>query len=66
VRSEEFIERTKEALGIRAKGRKVVGSGEFFQLRESETFYYVDFGIKNNDIGYENSYLWYNDLDISI
>ena len=66
VGSEKFIERTKETLGIRAKGRKVVESGELFQLRESEASYYVDFGIKNDDIGYENSYLWYNNLNVSI
>ena len=47
----EFVERTKEQLGIRAKGRKVLETGEAFQLREPEAGYNVNSGAKNDDIG---------------
>ena len=66
VGSEEFIGRTKEALGISAKGRKVLESGEVFHLREPTVSYNLDFGTKNNDIGGENSYFWNENIDISI
>jgi len=29
-------------------------------------FYHIDFGIKNEDIGYKNSYILDNNLDISM
>ena len=56
--SEGFVERTKDELGIRAKGRKVLGSGEAFQLREPGICYRGIFGSKNDDIGTESSYFW--------
>ena len=46
----KFIERTKEELGIRAKGRRASESGEVLQLRESEASYHIDLSIKNDDI----------------
>jgi len=58
VGSEGFVERTKEKLGIHAKGRKVLETGEAFQLREPEAGYRVKYGAKNEDIGTENSYFW--------
>jgi len=64
VGSEEFIVRTKEELGISAKGRKVLESGEVFQLREPTVSYNLDFGTKNNDIGGENGYFWNENIDI--
>ncbi len=66
VGGNEYIERTKEELGILAKGRKVMKRGKVFQLREEESSYNINFGIKNNDIGGENSYFWNSNLDISI
>jgi len=49
----------------RAKGRKVLESGEVFQLREPTFSYSLNFGTKNNDIGGENGYFWNKNIDIS-
>ena len=65
VGSEEFVERTKVELGIRAKGRKVLEGGEAYQLREPQVSYPDIFGTKNADIGPENSYFWNINPDIS-
>ena len=51
---------------ILAKGRKAMKSGKVFQLREEESSYNINSGIKNNDIGGENSYFWNSNLDISM
>jgi len=64
VGSEGFVDRTKEELGIRAKGRKVLKTGEAFQLREPQVGYSVNFGTENDDIGAENSYFWNINLNI--
>ena len=45
-------------LGIRAKGRKVVETGEAYQLREPQVSYPFNFGLENDDIGAENTYFW--------
>jgi len=41
VGGKEFIEMTKDRLGYRAEGRKVVKSGEDYQLREQQVSYIV-------------------------
>jgi hypothetical protein len=64
VGSERFVERTKDELGIRAKGRKAIESGDAFQLREPGACYRGISGIKNEDIGAENSYFWNINLNI--
>ncbi len=64
--SKEFVERTKNELVISAQGRKVVDSGNIFQLRDPAVPYNLDFGTKNDDIGVENGYLWNENTDISI
>jgi putative transposase len=58
VGSEQFIENMQEDLGVSAKGRKVVGSEDVFQLRETVVPYNADFGAEKCDIGLENGYLW--------
>ena len=58
VGSEGFIENMKADLGVSAKGRKVVGAEDVFQLRETLEPYNAGSEVKNNDIGPENSYLW--------
>ncbi len=46
-------------IGIRAKGRRVLESGEeAYQLREQQVSYPVNFGIEIDDIGAENTYFW--------
>jgi len=58
VGSEEFIERTKEELGIRAKGRDVRETQGRFELREPTGLYKAHLGPENGDIGPENTYFW--------
>jgi putative transposase len=65
VGSEQFVERTKEMLGRKAKGRKLVEKEKIFHLREHAVPYMANFGIKNNDIGGENSYFWNDSYYIS-
>jgi len=58
VGSKEFVEATKERLGIRGKGRQVlVGSGEH-ELREPAIPYSSDFGPENTILSHENTYFW--------
>ncbi len=58
VGSEGFVERTKEQLGIRAKGREVRGMEGQFELREPEATYHSHSEAKKADIGPENTYFW--------
>ena len=64
VGSERFVERTREELGIRTKGRKLLESGEAFQLREPVACYSGISGIKNDNIGAKNGYFWNINLNI--
>ncbi len=57
VGREEFVEKTKEKLGIRASGRKIREMEEQFELRESEAPYNGHFEAKKSDIRPENTYL---------
>ena len=53
VGSKTFIESTKEALGFRAKGRKIICADDTFELREVIAAY-----GKANDQNSGNTYLW--------
>jgi len=48
-------EKTKQVLGIIAKGRKVVEAGPIYQLRESQVSYLAGFGLGNDAIGAKNT-----------
>lgn len=58
VGSKEFTEKTKERLGITAKGRKVFSDASDYHLREQAATYLSHFNAKNSDIGAENTYFW--------
>jgi putative transposase len=58
VGSESFIMMTKEKLGIKAKGREVVGEDGSYMLRESPASYISILGHKNNGLRLENTYSW--------
>ena len=58
VGSKEFVDRTKDDLGIRARGRKAREIDGQFELREPEAAYIGHFGGKKADIGPENTYFW--------
>lgn len=53
VGSAAFVQKTKELLGLRAKGRKVALVGDAFILREAQEPYDVDFTPENRSIGVE-------------
>lgn len=65
VGHEAFVERTKEELGTRAKGREVREMEGQFELREPGALYKGHFGPENNDIGAENTYFWNDYLENS-
>lgn len=48
---------TKEKLGIRAKGRKMVGTGDNFELRGSPAPYKGISGYENAAMRLQNEYL---------
>ena len=56
VGSERFVAKTKQELGITAKGREVVKVMLAYQLREPKMPYMATFGPENDDIEAENSY----------
>jgi hypothetical protein len=58
IGSENFVKKTKQEFGIRAKDRKVVEAGTAYQLREPQVAYSANFGLENDDIGAENTYSW--------
>ena len=58
VGSTRFVKATKEKLGIKAKGRQVVGEEGGFQLREPAVSYSADFGPQNDVLRLENTYYW--------
>lgn len=65
VGSEHFVERVKEELGRKATGRSIVEKGMIVHLREHAVPYKATLGIKNEDIGGENSYFWNDSSYIS-
>ncbi len=53
VGDKSFLEQIKDRLGIRAKGRKIHGSEDEYQLREGQT----DYGGRQ-DLDNENTFDW--------
>ena len=66
VGSKEFVEKTKAELGILAKGKRVRGHGEAYELREPQAPYGGNLNAKNGGLRLENTYLWNIFPDISI
>jgi len=58
VGSVAFVEKVKELLGFRAKGREVTEAGEGFQLREEPADYTAFFQAQNDDMGPKNTFFW--------
>ena len=58
VGSEGFIEATKNLLGIKAKGRKIIGSEKSYELREPAASYGGNFTPENGPLSHKNSYFW--------
>ena len=58
VGSEGFVEKTKEALGIKAVGREVIGRDGVYELREPRISYGLDSADENGDLRQKNTYFW--------
>ena len=58
VGSESFVMMTKEKLGIKAKGREVVGEDGSYVLRESPAPYSGILGHENDVLRPENAFFW--------
>ena len=58
VGGKEFVEMTKDKLGYRAEGRKVVKSRGDYQLREQQASYIANSGHKKVPVSDDNTYLW--------
>jgi len=61
VGSKVFIEATIKRLGIKAKGRKIVGSNKSYELREPAFPYGGNFTPENGLLRLQNTYFW-NDI----
>jgi putative transposase len=64
VGSKSFIDSTIKKLGIRAKGRKVVGTAKSWELREPAVAYGSDFTPENGRSRLQNTYFW-GDIDLT-
>ena len=62
VGSESFVMMTKEKLGIKAKGREVVGEEGSYVLREPPAPYSSILGYENDVLRPENAYFWDHNL----
>ena len=56
--SEDFVHRTRQRIGIKVKGRKVVEKGGAFTFREPMSDYGLYSGPEKSPIVSENRYLW--------
>ena len=58
VGSETFIDEVQSLLGIKARNRKVVVSGEKHILRETTASYNVHFDTENSCLNTDNRLFW--------
>jgi putative transposase len=58
VGSESFVRTMKAKLGIRAKGRKMIGEEDSYSLKESQSSYISNLGDKNAALRTKNIYYW--------
>ena len=64
VGSKEFVEMTKNKLGYRVKGRRIVKSDEDYQLREQQSSYIANSAQKKLALSDDNTYFW-NVFDVN-
>jgi putative transposase len=58
VGSKVFIEATLKRLGIKAKGRKIIGSKKCYELREPSIPYAANLSPENGLLRLQNTYYW--------
>lgn len=54
----KFVERLKEGLGYRSRGRRINKSESGSELREHVYDYTADFDVENGVLSQNNSYVW--------
>jgi putative transposase len=62
VGTESFVTMTKEKLGIKAKGREVIGGEGSHELSESAAPYKGVLGHENTALRLENTFFWEENL----
>ena len=63
VGSLNFVEQTKNKLGIRVKGRNIIRTDvDCFQIKEEIALYNTEFDYENDLLNDENTYFW-NSID---
>ena len=58
IRILNYLERTKEQLGVIARSRSVIAKEGAYELREPETPYNAHSKGKNSTLSSENTYYW--------
>jgi putative transposase len=58
VGSKSFVEGVKDKLGFKAIGRKIVNTGDVYELKESEAPYSSDFDGKMSTLRLNNRIKW--------
>lgn len=58
VGGEEFVKATKETLGLKAKGREVIGGDGSYQLKEFPAPYNSRLLLENEPLRLQNEYFW--------
>jgi hypothetical protein len=66
VGNRSFIEKVKALFGFRAKGREIKEGGEGYQLKGGPAPYNALFEAEKKNIGYEDTYYWDSNLQISV
>ena len=54
----EAIDAAKRLLGVKAKGRKIIGSEKRYELREPIASYGGNFTPENGHVSLETTYFW--------
>lgn len=62
VGSAPFVTGTKDKLGVKGKGREVIGGDGSYELRESPAPYKGILGHENDGLRLRNTYFWDNTL----
>lgn len=60
VGTERFAKAIQEKLGVKAKGRQVLGENGSYQLRDPVASYTGNIDSENSDLRFENIYFWDN------
>jgi hypothetical protein len=63
--SQSFVALIKKKMNSLAIGRSIRQTENYSELREAEVSYNYHFGVKNSDIGQDNTYFWNINPEIS-